>query len=480
MIPLSQIRKKREAVAEACDAALSAKALAAHDKKCHGGHYEGGKCKFRESNGEAEEKPTAAEEYIEAVRKDAKGKPVQQPKLSARAQFAAVVKKYKGTKQWLKAPNGKKSKLTERQWVQVRTQSFKDWFGPWEESSELDFFLSNANRNSFDKEMFVGMGGSFFDTKIFDSIISLIPVDMMDNFGGKKSASYMLFHNPSMFVDILFSFSRNSNISSFLSTFIRSSEIEVALARTKLATTKATTTNREFLSAIDTFQNNLIYVNRKMSQLLPTFGKMAFNKSLLNRLPLAPIGTEARGSTSRGKGLSTNSANKIHETNYSILAEECQTKSMCSQMLDANGEPAVFWHGSYKNNEFTVFDIKKCAVIRGVKGFYFSPDERRDEVAGQHGEGDERPFFLNLRKPLKCDPDRELTKKDKEKYDGVVRINPDDNWEHHFYDYRKGKMRHTVSNKGDIIEAVAFWANQIKSADKNCGDFSAASKDILE
>lgn len=289
MIPLSQIRKAREAVAEACDAALSAKALAAHDKKCHGGHYEGGKCKFRESNGAAEEKPTAAEEYIEAVRKDAKGKTIQQPKLSARAQFAAIVKKYKGTKQWLKAPNGKKSKLTERQWVQVRTQSFKEWFGDWE----------NDPKNA-------------------------------------------------------------------------------------------------------------------------------------------------------------------------------------SQMLDANGEPAVFWHGSYKNNEFTVFDIKKCAVIRGVKGFYFSPDERRDEVAGQHGEGDERPFFLNLRKPLKCDPDRELTKKDKETYDGVVRINPDDNWEHHFYDYRKGKMRHTVSNKGDIIEAVAFWANQIKSADKNCGDFSTASKDILE
>lgn len=32
----------------------------------------------------------------------------------------------------LLAPNGKKSNLTERQWVQVRTKAFKDWFGDWE------------------------------------------------------------------------------------------------------------------------------------------------------------------------------------------------------------------------------------------------------------------------------------------------------------------------------------------------------------
>lgn len=34
--------------------------------------------------------------------------------------------------QWLKAPNGKPTNLNERQWVQVRTQAFKDWFGDWE------------------------------------------------------------------------------------------------------------------------------------------------------------------------------------------------------------------------------------------------------------------------------------------------------------------------------------------------------------
>lgn len=33
---------------------------------------------------------------------------------------------------FMKAPNGKNSNLTERQWLQVRTKAFKEWFGDWE------------------------------------------------------------------------------------------------------------------------------------------------------------------------------------------------------------------------------------------------------------------------------------------------------------------------------------------------------------
>lgn len=33
---------------------------------------------------------------------------------------------------YMKAPNGKSTNLNERQWAQVRTKAFKDWFGDWE------------------------------------------------------------------------------------------------------------------------------------------------------------------------------------------------------------------------------------------------------------------------------------------------------------------------------------------------------------
>ena len=44
----------------------------------------------------------------------------------------AVRKQYEGTEQWMKAPNGKPTNLTEDQWIAVRTPAFKAWFGDWE------------------------------------------------------------------------------------------------------------------------------------------------------------------------------------------------------------------------------------------------------------------------------------------------------------------------------------------------------------
>lgn len=43
-----------------------------------------------------------------------------------------IVDEAKANSTYLKAPNGKASNLNERQWVQVRTKAFKDWFGDWE------------------------------------------------------------------------------------------------------------------------------------------------------------------------------------------------------------------------------------------------------------------------------------------------------------------------------------------------------------
>ncbi|MBQ7220821.1 MAG: hypothetical protein IJS28_07570 [Synergistaceae bacterium] len=54
----------------------------------------------------------------------------------AQRQMDELRRKYHGTAQWLKAPNGKKSNLTEHQWLAVRTPNFKQWFGDWENAPE--------------------------------------------------------------------------------------------------------------------------------------------------------------------------------------------------------------------------------------------------------------------------------------------------------------------------------------------------------
>jgi len=46
-------------------------------------------------------------------------------------QIEAVKRRFENTPSWLKAPNGEKSNLSERQWLLVRTRNFLRWFGNW-------------------------------------------------------------------------------------------------------------------------------------------------------------------------------------------------------------------------------------------------------------------------------------------------------------------------------------------------------------
>lgn len=48
------------------------------------------------------------------------------------AELADIEAKAKADGTWMKAPNGKPTNLNEKQWVQVRSKAFKDWFGDWE------------------------------------------------------------------------------------------------------------------------------------------------------------------------------------------------------------------------------------------------------------------------------------------------------------------------------------------------------------
>jgi len=52
------------------------------------------------------------------------------------SEITDLLKQLKGTADYLKAPNGKKSNLPEKQWLMVRTKSFKNWFGDWEDDKK--------------------------------------------------------------------------------------------------------------------------------------------------------------------------------------------------------------------------------------------------------------------------------------------------------------------------------------------------------
>lgn len=70
------------------------------------------------------------------IMEDTRGAPSDAEIAEAERQIEEVRAKYVNTPQWLKAPNGKPTKLTEKQWLLVRTPNFKKWFGDWENDSK--------------------------------------------------------------------------------------------------------------------------------------------------------------------------------------------------------------------------------------------------------------------------------------------------------------------------------------------------------
>lgn len=77
-----------------------------------------------------------------------------------------IRKQYEGTDQWMKAPNGADTKLTESQWLQVRTESFKNWFGDWE--SDQQNASKVVDENGEPMVVYHGTEHSGFDTFNFE------------------------------------------------------------------------------------------------------------------------------------------------------------------------------------------------------------------------------------------------------------------------------------------------------------------------
>ena len=70
---------------------------------------------------------------ITNVAKEGSASPIQQKKSAVvLAEMESIVKTAKENGTYLKAPNGKATKLTPDQWATVRTNNFKNWFGDWE------------------------------------------------------------------------------------------------------------------------------------------------------------------------------------------------------------------------------------------------------------------------------------------------------------------------------------------------------------
>ena len=80
-------------------------------------------------------------------------------------EIEAVRQQYEGTDQWMKAPNGEPTNLTERQWLLVRTPSFKEWFGDWEVVARIQALLKSKAIDVSTSNPLINLSGKELETE---------------------------------------------------------------------------------------------------------------------------------------------------------------------------------------------------------------------------------------------------------------------------------------------------------------------------
>lgn len=122
---------------------------------------------------------------------------------------ASIRKKVVADGTFMKAPNGKDTNLTEDQWLSVRTEAFKNWFGDWEKDPQNASKVVDENG-----EPRVVYHGTYGDFTVFDKAMIGSATDYglwgrgfyftnMENtpYGNKKLALFLNFRNPFIFND---------------------------------------------------------------------------------------------------------------------------------------------------------------------------------------------------------------------------------------------------------------------------------------
>lgn len=362
------------------------------------------------------------------------------------AEKDAVRKQYEGTEQWMKAPNGEPTNLTEDQWIAVRTPAFKAWFGDWEAEAEKQKYLNTAPINVTDKKITKSRGITARDAAMAWADVHL-PVQVSTRFGvveiNRTSVKDSLGHGFSQKkLDAITSLPEGMKVAAFIGETKDFNGADIDNGYFCYPIMYQGEKQVVFCRARRDVNSNKIYVHEVWTE---------------DEIKGIPLQTAAKFSNSKPHG-----GNTLYK---SILADFLNKGNDCSKIVDENGEPLVVYHGS--DAEFEAFDRTKGRSGMDIQGMFFSPWAYESEGYGKNV----RAFFLNIKNPATGSKSYEVFSKYKSgNYAG---IKARDELEHSGYDgVASGDM------EDEDLEFIAFEPNQIKSATDNNGAFSADDVNI--
>lgn len=309
------------------------------------------------------------------------GEPAAEEISEAQKQYEEVKSKYVGTPLWMKAPNGKRTNLTEEQWVRVRTPNFKRWFGDWEKEAwakaAMDFLEKTApvrelSGGEFQKDgvkltekvpaYFKSIGNVAHNDELGDVVLDLKGVEdsIAHGIGRLKSAAFMAVPDV---IEKGFIFNREENWKE------RGWNTAVIVAPIKLGE--------------DDYVCEVV-VKKVRGQQRFYLHEVEIKKTLDGVFKSV-----------------ANNGNASQASKLIIGKHIAEVKGNVSKVVDENGEPLAVYHGTDNTNpDYTKFTVFKHSDLRVKKYIHFFSSSR--DVAGSMGSY-VYDVFLNIKKPLIID-----------------------------------------------------------------------------
>lgn len=404
----------------------------------------------------------------------------------------SLIERFKADGTYMKAPNGKPTNLNEKQWMQVRSKAFKEWFGDWERASRINKLreskaaeitgeeitpsddLKQYRKNAL--EYGKGLQGEYTN-KDTGNIIQLqrgrrnggvnevLQHDYKDAEHLQSIAAIPQIIENSLYID------SRENLDTDKNPDVK--EYQYYVCGLKIGNEDYTVR-----STIAVDKNGNRYYDHKLAQIEK--GK------LLDQINDQAVYNVGFGTTPGTKPTTDSSLYKDK-----ILFSLLQANS--SKVVDENGEPLVVYHGTTSDKEtkkwnnllksydslhepFTVF--RRTNDGERNSGHFFNSDMQNAYDYGYNTYD----VYLNLRNPMVIDakgfPYSEI------EYNGEKR----DTYEWSAYAEKNGHDGMIFQNIRDGVDYnamqtpttdyVVFNSNQIKSATDNTGTFSMEDNDI--
>ena len=368
---------------------------------------------------------------------------------------------------FMKAPNGKDTNLTERQWLQVRTKAFKRWFGDWEKAARIE---------KLKKTKPIEITGEEYKDKYElnrDSAKSYIKDSLRGEYTNKDTGDTILLAKDGAQKVTSHSMGNEAHLKSIA---VIPELIEKSIFIDELPNEKNNSKYDSYRYYVSGLKIGDVDYTVKLAIGIDEYGNKYYDHSLTEIEKGKLIDEVGALSTT----LPSDNQSALSEYKDSKLISLLQTNS--SKVVDENGEPLVVYHGTWvsRGENYDKWNPKKEAPFyqfnKSDNGIHFGTEEQAEYIiarkrrVSEEDKGDYTGFshiyasFLNIRNMYETyDAGLRwaavISEAKSNGYDGLVYGNT------HEGRYKKNSY-------------VVFNPTQIKSATDNIGTFDGEDEDI--